>query len=164
MIQILPARFPHHLDQVRAIFREYSQTLGIDLCFQGFEDELATLPGRYAEPRGIVLLAWEKSEVVACGAIRAIYPEIAEMKRLYVRPAGRSLGLGRQLAQQLCLLARQTGYRAIRLDTLASMTAALALYQSMGFRDIPPYNFNPSPDVRYLELDLTTTPPLTSSP
>jgi ribosomal protein S18 acetylase RimI-like enzyme len=162
MTQIHRARFPEHLDQVRSIFREYSQTLGIDLCFQGFESELATLPGRYAEPEGTVLLAWQQTEIIACGAIRPINSEIAEMKRLYVRPAGRNLGLGRQLAQQLCDFARQTGYRAIRLDTMSSMTAALALYQSLGFRDIPPYNFNPSPDVHYLELDLTITPSFTT--
>ena len=154
MVEILPARFPAHLDEVRGIFREYSGTLGIDLCFQGFEEELAGLPGRYAEPEGCVLLAWDGGQVVGCGAIRLSEPGVAEMKRLYVRPAGRGMGLGRMLADRLCDYARGQGYASIRLDTLRSMTAANALYESMGFREIPAYVFNPNVGVRYMGLEL----------
>ena len=154
MVTIEPARFPAHLNEVRGIFREYAGTLGIDLCFQGFEEELAGLPGRYAEPGGCVLLAWDGGQVVGCGAVRPSEPGMAEMKRLYVRPAGRRLGMGRRLADQLCGYAREAGYRSIRLDTLATMTEAIRLYESMGFREIAPYIFNPSPDERYMGLNL----------
>ncbi len=151
---IRAVQFPPETDTVREIFREYARDLGIDLCFQGFEAELAGLPGAYAPPRGCVLLAEEAGAVLGCVALRPIDALAGEMKRLYVRPQGRGRQLGRRLAESVCERARAAGYGCIRLDTLSTMNAALALYGSLGFRDIPPYVFNPIEGARYLELDL----------
>src|SRR5690606_143527 len=129
--------------RVRGLFGEYADSLGVDLCFQGFEDELAGLPGRYAAPGGCVLLAWAGSEPVGCVALRPVDAERAEMKRLYLRPAARGLGVGRQLVERICERARGAGYRWVCLDTLPGMTAAAQLYRSMGFVAIEPYVFNP---------------------
>lgn len=158
MIEIRTAQFPAHLDTVRAIFREYADSLNIDMGFQDFNQELAELPGKYAPPRGTVLLAWQDGEVIGCAAMRPIDQHIGEMKRLYVRPAGRRLALGKRLAVSIIDAAKEAGYRQMRLDTLPSMTAAQALYASLGFADIPAYVFNPIPGTRYLELDLATWP------
>jgi len=161
MPAIRPARFPDDLEQVRAIFREYADGLGIDLCFQGFEAELAGLPGKYAEPQGRVLLAEDDGRVVGCVAMRPLEGAVCEMKRLYVRPAGRGVHLGRQLARAICRAAQEAGYQRMRLDTLASMQAAQALYRSLGFRPIAPYVFNPIDGAAYMELDLAA--PFTTS-
>lgn len=155
MIAIRPARFPADLERVRAIFREYADSLHIDLCFQGFEAELAGLPGSYAEPQGRVLLAEDEAGVIGCVAMRPLQGGLCEMKRLYVRPAGRGRQLGRQLATAICRAGKEAGYERMRLDTLASMQAALQLYASLGFRPIPAYVFNPIEGAQYLELDLT---------
>ena len=155
MIQIHPARFPEQVEAVRGIFREYAESLGIDLSFQQFESELADLPGKFAAPRGLVLLAYHDAELVGCVALRPIDETICEMKRLYVRPAGRGLQTGKQLATLICAAASETGYRRIRLDTLPSMHAALRLYASLGFEPIPAYVFNPIPGAIFLECDLT---------
>jgi ribosomal protein S18 acetylase RimI-like enzyme len=152
---IRPARFPQELETVRAIFREYADGLGIDLCFQGCEEELATLPGKYAEPHGRLLMAEDDGGVVGCVAMRPLEGAVCEMKRLYVRPAGRGRHLGRQLAAAICRAAKDAGYERMRLDTLASMREAQELYRSLGFRPIPPYVFNPIEGAAYMELDLT---------
>jgi ribosomal protein S18 acetylase RimI-like enzyme len=155
MIQIHPARFPEQVDAVRGIFSEYAQSLGIDLGFQQFDAELADLPGKFAMPRGQVLLAYHEGELIGCVALRPIDDTICEMKRLYVRPAGRGLQAGKQLATQICARAREAGYQRIRLDTLPTMHAALGLYASLGFEPIHAYVFNPIPGAIFLECDLT---------
>lgn len=144
------------LDEVRALFREYEKWLDYDLCFQGFEAELAGLPGRYAPPSGRLWLAEVDDQLAGCVALRKIEPGICEMKRLYVRDCARGKGVGRALAQRVIDDARAIGYRAMRLDTLRieRMRSANALYDSLGFRDIEPYYANPLPDVRYMQLDL----------
>jgi putative acetyltransferase len=151
------------LDDVRAIFREYAEGLGVDLCFQNFEEELAGLPGEYAPPRGALFLARLDGEVAGSCALRpmdnADYPNAAEMKRLYVRRRFRGLGLGRQLAEAALDAARQAGYGCVLLDTLDDMEAARALYQDLGFEDIPPYYHNPIPGAHYLKADLWNSAP-----
>jgi len=139
---------------VRTLFREYAASIGIDLAFQGFEDELATLPGKYETPAGRLLLAAKDADMLGCVAMRPLYGGDCEMKRLYVRPAARGSSLGRRLAERICDEARAAGYARICLDTLSTMTPALKLYASLGFRDIEPYVFNPIPGARFLALEL----------
>jgi GNAT superfamily N-acetyltransferase len=138
------------LDEIRALLREYAAWLEVDLCFQNFEQELAGLPGEYAPPRGRLLIA----EGAGCIALRTIDDETCEMKRLYVRPEHRGLGLGRSLVLAIIEEARGIGYRRIRLDTMPKMAGAQSLYGSLGFRDIAAYRYNPEPGARFLELEL----------
>jgi ribosomal protein S18 acetylase RimI-like enzyme len=138
----------------RTLFEEYQQSLGFSLCFQNFDAELAGLPGAYAPPQGRLLLAFAGTEPAGCIALRRIGEEICEMKRLWVRPAFRGTGLGRRLVETLISEARVIGYRRVRLDTLPSMTAAQALYLSLGFLDIPPYNDHPIEGTRFMEAIL----------
>jgi GNAT superfamily N-acetyltransferase len=149
---------PEALDATREILREYAESLGIDLCFQGFEAELAALPGDYAEPGGMLLLAYVDGELAGCGAMRPMsdvdYANACEMKRLYVRRAFRRFGLGRVLAEALLDYAMQAGYSAMLLDTLDDMEAARELYASLGFEEIPPYYYNPIPGAHYLKAEL----------
>jgi len=151
-----PATTPSDLADVRTLFREYERWLGYDLCFQGFEAELAALPGKYAPPAGRLYLTDVDGALSGCIALRECAPGIAEMKRLYVREGSRGTGAGRALAQRIIADARAIGYRAMRLDTLRipQMAAANRLYDALGFRDIAPYYANPLPDVRYMELEL----------
>jgi ribosomal protein S18 acetylase RimI-like enzyme len=146
-------------DQVRAIMREYVMGLGVDLRFQHVDEELATLPGEYAAPRGALLTAWVDGELAGCCGLRALdaadYPNAAEMKRLYVRPAFRGLGLGRQLAEATLDAARQAGYDCVLLDTLDDMEAARDLYEELGFEEIPPYYHNPIAGAHYLKAELS---------
>lgn len=153
-MQIVSAHRPEHLSAIHALFTEYAASLDIDLCFQNFSEELATLPGRYAPPDGRLFLAMENGQPCGCVALRKIGDGICEMKRLYVSPAFRGRGLGKKLAVAIIAAARETGYERMRLDTLADMTAALALYESLGFRRIAPYYDNPSPRAVFLELHL----------
>jgi ribosomal protein S18 acetylase RimI-like enzyme len=132
--------------------------LDVDLCFQGFAKELATLPGDYARPAGRLLLAFEGQQPAGCGALRRIDDDICEMKRLYVRPAFRGKGAGGELIDALIRTARKIGYQHMRLDTLPSMTRAIAIYRSLGFKAIAPYRVNPVPGAAFLELDLNTRP------
>jgi len=142
------------LAAVRKLFEEYAAALGIDLCFQNFEEELAALPGDYAPPDGRRLLAEEEGALAGCAAVRRLAPGICEIKRLYVCDAFRGKGLGRALAEALLAEARAIGYRKVRLDTLPSMGEAIALYRSLGFRQIAPYRANPVPGALFLEIDL----------
>jgi len=156
-IEILPAA-PKDLGEVVVLFREYQASLGIDLEFQGFEAEIAGLPGGYAPPAGRLLLARSADGVGGCVALRAFGDGECEMKRLYVRPEFRARGLGRMLAERVIEEARAIGYRRIRLDTLPTMARAMALYESLGFRDVPAYRHNPVAGSRFLALDLTGGP------
>ncbi len=157
-IRLLSPDTPDALDAARALFREYAAGLGVDLCFQNFEAELAALPGDYAAPHGTLLLAWVDGALAGCGAFRPLpdvdYANACEMKRLYVRPAYRRYGLGRLLAQALIDGALQAGYSAMLLDTLDDMEAARGLYATLGFEEVPPYYFNPIPGAHYLKVDL----------
>lgn len=143
---------------VSDIFREYARSLRFDLCFQNFEEELANLPGDYNQPRGTLLLARINDEVAGCCALRPLdsvdYPNACEMKRLYVRPAFRSLGLGRLLAEAIMDSARMADYDCILLDTLDDMEAARALYIELGFQEVPPYYHNPIAGAHYLKAEL----------
>ena len=152
--EIVPARGAEHLAAVRALFREYAGSLGVDLGFQGFEDELARLPGEYSPPAGRLLVALDRDEPAGCVALRPLEPGVCEMKRLYARPAYRGTGLGRRLAERVVSEAREAGYRAMRLDTLPGMEAAKRLYDALGFRPIDPYRYNPVPGTAFLELRL----------
>jgi ribosomal protein S18 acetylase RimI-like enzyme len=145
---------------VRPLFEEYAASLGEDLCFQDFDQELASLPGHYAPPRGRLLLARWNREPAGCVALRPLVPDVCEMKRLFVRPAHRGRGLGRILAERIIREAGEAGYSTMRLDSLPSMEAALQLYRELGFRDVPAYRDNPVPGARFLELRLAgqTTP------
>ena len=151
-VEILEAN--DRLDELRALFLEYQEGLSVDLCFQGFQDELRTLPGRYARPAGRLYLALADGECAGCAALRAIDLARCEMKRMYVRPAYRGLKLGRALAERVVADARAIGYREMLLDTLASMVSAQALYEHLGFRDVPPYCYNPLDGARYMALKL----------
>ena len=151
---IVPARSETDHAALRALFREYVESLGVDLGFQGFEEELARLPGEYAPPAGRLLLALDRGEPAGCVALRPLEPGVCEMKRLYARPAYRGTGLGRRLAERVVLEAREAGYRTIRLDTLPGMEAARRLYQTLGFRPIGAYRYNPIPGTAFLELEL----------
>jgi putative acetyltransferase len=142
----------------RLLFADYAQALGVDLCFQNFDAELAALPGDYAAPGGALCVAWVDGQAAGCVALRALpsvdYANACEMKRLFVRPAFRRIGLGRLLAVQVLNLANQAGYSSLLLDTLDDMEAAREMYASLGFEEIPPYYFNPIPGAHYLKVDL----------
>lgn len=158
-VQTLVARetLLSNLDSVRSLFREYEAELGVDLCFQGFEDELKTLPGKYAEPEGRLLLAFHGDEPIGVVALRPLGEAECEMKRLFVRPAYRGSGAGRELTGAILDAAREKGYKAMVLDTLQRLQPAIALYESLGFRRCEPYYSNPEPDVVFMRLELRST-------
>jgi len=153
-LRITEARWPDDRAAVEAIFREYVGTLAEDISFQNVDDELAGLPGKYARPGGVVLIAREEADVAGAVAYRMAEPGVCEMKRLYVRPAFRGRGLARDLANELIEDARSRGYRTMLLDTLASMQAARALYRDLGFAPVAPYYDNPLPGVLFMALEL----------
>ncbi|MGQ0833664.1 MAG: GNAT family N-acetyltransferase [Gammaproteobacteria bacterium] len=152
----------HHLPLVRELFREYAAWLGVDLGFQDFERELATLPGKYAPPDGCILLARIGGEVAGCVALRPLEPNVCEMKRLWVREAFRGRRIGERLSRAVMQRGAEIGYTVMRLDTLAHMVKAHELYRSLGFREIAPYYANPLPGAMYLEAALTAQTSRTS--
>jgi putative acetyltransferase len=153
-IQIKLAQSIEEVAQARELFLEYANSLGFSLCFQGFDKELADLPGAYAPPSGRLLLAIKEGSAIGCVGLRDLGDGYCEMKRLYVRPDFRSESLGRRLAEAIITEAKAIGYSAMRLDTLETMEAARKLYRSLGFKKIAPYYENPIPSAEYLELVL----------
>ena len=158
LAELISPTHPQDIEAVRVLIREYAQSLGVDLCFQSLDEELASLPGEYAAPRGALFMAAIDGKPAGCVALRPLdtadYPNAAEMKRLYVRKAFRGFGLGRQLAEATLDAARQAGYACVLLDTLDDMEAARALYEDLGFEDVPPYYHNPIAGAHYLKADL----------
>lgn len=148
------AKTADEVENTRGLFKEYASMIGVDLCFQDFERELKELPGEYSEPGGCILLASKGSALVGCVALRPLGGELCEMKRMYVRPAFRSQGVGRILAQNLIVEAKRRGYVKMRLDSLPIMKEAQTLYRSLGFREISPYRPNPIEGAVFMELDL----------
>jgi putative acetyltransferase len=154
-IRISEARWPDDRATVAALFREYVASLAENISFQNVDDELASLPGKYARPTGVVLIARDGAEAAGAVAYRMVEPGVCEMKRLFVRPTYRGSGLGRELANELIEDARAQGYRTMLLDTLASMGPARALYRDLGFVPVAPYYDNPLPGVMYMALELS---------
>jgi ribosomal protein S18 acetylase RimI-like enzyme len=154
-MKLIQAKSPEEIQQVRKLFEEYVAWLGINLCFQNFDKEVAELPGDYAPPSGRLLLASEKDEIIGCVALRKIGEDVCEMKRLYVRPQFRGRGLGRTLTENLIHEARSIGYKRMRLDTLpGKMDRAIAMYRRLGFNNIEPYYNNPVEGAAFMELEL----------
>jgi GNAT superfamily N-acetyltransferase len=154
---IFQANTQEDIENARALFEEYAAGLGISLCFQNFDRELANLPGDYAPPDGRLLLAKEGDQFAGCIAMRKLKPGVCEMKRLFLRPAYRGKGLGRVLVESIIEEARRLGYTHMRLDTLPGrMDQAIALYQSIGFVEIGPYYENPVEDAKFMQLELGT--------
>lgn len=157
-IRFIGPSAPEELDAARAIIREYAESLGVDLSFQALDAELANLPGEYAQPRGTLLLATVDGALAGCCALKPLddadYPNACEMKRLYVRKAFRGFGLGRLLVENTLDAARQAGYACVLLDTLDDMEAARALYEELGFEEIPPYYHNPIAGSHYLKAEI----------
>ena len=140
-------------DIARLLFLEYAETLEFSLCFQGFNEELENLPGKYALPNGCILLAWDELDCVGCVGLRPLSDSASEMKRLYVKPAYRGTGLGRLLAEKILKFAIESNYSKIMLDTLSSMESAQGLYRSLGFAETAPYYDNPHLEVVFFEFD-----------
>ncbi len=161
-----PAQSDAEFDGARALFIEYADRLGVDLCFQGFASELQMLNTMYGPPGGRLIIARQDEEYVGCVGVRRISNEVCEMKRLYVRDAARGSGLGRELAKASLEAARALGYQRIVLDTLSPMTAARDLYATLGFKEIAPYYDNPIEGAIYMALDLSDAqhPPIDRRP
>lgn len=156
-MEIIRADLPQDIEDIRILFREYEAFFDVDLCFQGFEAELAALPGKYAPPSGVLLIGREGRAAIGCGALRRFGPaqdRTCEMKRLYVRPEARGKGAGRQIAGRLIQESVRLGYATMVLDTFDRLAAAMRLYESLGFVRTAPYYDNPLPGVTYWKLDL----------
>jgi len=155
MHTIRPAETEDDIQTVRELFREYEAWLGMDLCFQGFEEELAVLPGKYTAPAGRLYLVDIDGVPTGCIALRKLEDGICEMKRLFLRDTARGLGIGNKLIEKVIEDARTIGYAKMRLDTYPpKMGKAVKLYESHGFRPIEPYYNNPDEGVLFMELDL----------
>jgi len=157
---IMKASSARHMRDFEMLCREYAASLPFSLCFQGFEEEMRALPGKYAAPWGCILLAYEGDEPVGCVAVREIEAgeddagRVCEMKRMFTRPAYRGRGIGRELAVRLLGEARAAGYGTMKLDSESTFAAAIALYRSLGFRDIPRYNDDPHPHTVWMAIEL----------
>ena len=152
--KIVEAKSDGELDTVKKLFAEYARSLEFDLCFQDFEHELDSLPGEYSPPSGTLLLAVGRGGAYGCVALRRIDESTCEMKRLYVRPDFRHRGIGRSLAERVISIAREMGYRSMKLDTVSAMVEANKLYRELGFVATKPYRFNPLDSCLFLELRL----------
>ena len=157
VVQINFAQSQSDFDKARRLFIEYAETLGFSLCFQGFDEELENLPGKYATPDGCILLAWDELVCAGCVGLRPLSETVCEMKRLYVEPDYRGTGLGRLLAEKIVQFGAEKKYSKILLDTLSSMNSAQALYRSLGFFETEPYYDNPHPYVVYFEKNMTNS-------
>ncbi|HEY2379763.1 MAG TPA: GNAT family N-acetyltransferase [Terriglobia bacterium] len=156
-VELIPAERASDIANIRALFVEYARSLDFDLCFQSFDQELLDLPGQYAPPRGRLILCRAAGTSAGCIALKPLPDGFCEMKRLFVRPEFRGKGIALKLASKIIEEARQIGYSAMRLDTIAGkMAAAIALYRRLGFRQIPPYYDNPIPNAAYFELELSS--------
>lgn len=164
-MNLVPARTGDDIETARALFRDYQRFLGVDLDFQGFAEELVTLPGRYAPPRGRLLLARDGAHAAGCVALRPLEEEgVCEMKRLFVRPVYRGRGLGRLLAARMVSEATALGYALMRLDTLDTLDRAMHIYTSMGFQRRASYYANPLPGVVYWERALSKPSSASATP
>jgi len=148
---VISAAIESDIPAIKELFLEYARAIGIDLCFQNFDKELANLPGKYALPDGALLIAKSSSKTCGCIALRKFDDQVCEMKRLYVKPEFRKHGLGKDLVERIINEAKKRGYKFMRLDTLATMQSAIKLYKSFGFYEIPAYTFNPIPNAVYME-------------
>ncbi len=158
--ELIQARSATHIEQARELFKEYAAWLDVDLCFQSFEKELAELPGDYFPPDGRLFLLFDGTQLAGCVALRKIDEGVCEMKRLFLRAEFRGKGLGRFLVEAAIRAAKEIGYECMRLDTLAlQMGDAIALYRSMGFREIEPYYQNPVPGAKFMEIELSEARP-----
>ena len=155
MLKILEAQAGENLEIIRKLFEEYAESLGFDLSFQNFDEELANLPGEYALPTGCLLLATYQGNAAGCIALRRIDKTICEMKRLFVRPQFQRKGIGRALAEAVIERAKKAGYKQMHLDTVPTMDAARDLYNSLGFKEIDAYRYNPLEGAVFMELILT---------
>lgn len=156
MLEIALVADGENLARVRELFLAYAEWIGIDLSFQNFSEELEGLPGDYAAPGGVLLLALFENKPAGCVALRKFDGDICEMKRLYVRPEFQGLGIGKRLAEEIIAAAKGLGYTKMRLDTMPKMASAQKLYRSLGFKEIALYRFNPEPDAVFMELELAT--------
>ncbi len=156
MLKILQAQKGENLKIIKMLFGEYANSLDFDLSFQDFKEEFANLPGDYAPPKGCLLLAKHEGQAAGCIALRELSNGVCEMKRLYVKPQFRDLGIGRGLAEAVIEEAKKIGYARMRLDTAPSMQAARALYVSLGFKEISPYRYNPIKGAVFMELTLVS--------
>ena len=153
-VQIDFAHSQADFDNARKLFTDYAESLGFSLSFQSFENELGHLPGKFAEPEGCILLAWDELDCVDCAGLRPLSDDVCEMKRLYVKPLYRGTGLGRMLAEKIVQLGIDKKYTRMHLDTLNSMQSAVGLYKSLGFVETDQYYNNPHPEVMFFELTL----------
>lgn len=156
MIKIIEVKDPQHIRHVRHLFKQYAASLNIDISFQNFEAELANLPAGYTPPDGQLLLAFYSERIAGCVALRRLDDEACEMKRFYVKPDFRGLKVGYMLARAIIEEAKSLGYERMRLDTLPSMGRARGLYQSLGFKEIDPYSYNPVEGTTFMELELNS--------
>jgi putative acetyltransferase len=140
-------------DEAKQLFIEYKNTLNFDLCFQKFDEEISDLPAQYSEPTGCIILCIENDNPIGCVGLRKFKEGVCEMKRLYLRPEARGKGIGRVLANKIVDKAKELGYKKMQLDTIETMKEAIALYKSMGFKEIKPYRYNPLDKVIYMELE-----------
>ena len=154
MLKIIDADSPELVETIRLLFREYAASLDFHLDFQNFDTEIRDLPGAYAPPHGVLLLAIDRPRTAGCVALKRIDDDLCEMKRLYVRPEFRGTGLGRHLAERVIQEARRLRYCRMRLDTVPSMRQAISLYKSLGFQRIGPYRYNPVKGAIFMELTL----------